>query len=132
MLASSSVQPDGDLARQRRERRQEPRRERVGVDRDAERRRAGVLAGELGGGVGLQQLDLAGEPQHGLAGGGRPRRLAADEQHAARSDLECAQPLADGRGRDVQRGRGGVERPVLDDRAQGPELREIELHRQQR
>ena len=91
-----------------------------------------LLAGELRGGVGREQLDLAREPQHRLAGGGRARRPAAHEQHAAGGGLERAQPLADGRGRDVQRGRRGVERPPLDDRLQRAELRQIELHQQTR
>jgi hypothetical protein len=115
---------DGDLAGQRRDRGQEPRRQRVGVDGDAEPRRRRV-AGQLRRRVRGEQLDLAGEPQHRLAGAGRPGRPAAHEQHLAGGGLERLEALADRRWRDVERARRRVERAVLDDGLQRAELLQV-------
>jgi hypothetical protein len=107
--------------------------ERVAADRDRQDRprrdRGGP--GQLLGGVGEQQVDLPGGPDQGRAGRRRAYRPAANQQNLPGGGLERAQPLAHRRRRHVQHPRGAVEAAVIDDRRQGAELVEIEIHMSQ-
>ena len=90
-----------------------------------------LLRAELtGGGLG-QRLDLAGQPQDGLARVRDPDRLRAHEQHAPGGDLERADALADRRRGDVQHARRRLEGALRHRRGQRPQLGEVEIHQQQ-
>jgi hypothetical protein len=113
--------------RDRRERREHPGRERVGVDRDRQHR-ASAVRGKLPARVREQQADLSRGPQEHLACGGRAHRPAPDEQDLPRRRLERPQPLAHGGRRHVQDAGGGVEAAAFHGGDEGTELIEVDLH----
>ncbi|GMA90280.1 hypothetical protein GCM10025869_08090 [Homoserinibacter gongjuensis] len=124
------VDDDAPLGAHGCDRRQEPARERVGVDRERHAREAlvGVVEPQCGGGIGLEQGDLARESQQHLARLGGAHRLGALDEHAPELLLERLDALAHRRRRHAQRCRGGVEGARVDDRAERGEVVSVEVH----
>ena len=106
-----------------------PGGERVGVDHqrdDGPHPR--TLGAERLEGLALEQRDLPGQPEQDASRLRRLDRLGAQHEHATRPLLEALDPLAHGRGGDVQGFGGALERAVVDDRGEGPELIGVHIH----
>jgi len=121
------VQVEQHLVAERRESRQEPGRERVGVDRHRQDDGAAGL-GELACGVGGEQLELSGQAQDGASRLGDPDWLGPHQQHPSGGVLERLEPLADRRRREVQGPGRSLECPGVDGRAQRTQLTEVQVH----
>ena len=109
------------------QRRQEPCREAVGVDREAQPRRgAGQL--EIAGQRRLEQPHLAGVTGQTRPGRGGDAGRGAHHKRAADPVLERLDALRDRRGRDVQLGSGGIEAAKPEHRVERGQLRRVERH----
>jgi hypothetical protein len=87
-----------------------------------------IVEAQRGGGIGLEQGDLAREPQQHLARLGGAHRLGALDEHAPELLLERLDALAHGGRRHAQRRRSGVEGARVDDRAERGEVVPVEVH----
>nr|BFF10541.1 hypothetical protein GCM10025699_18440 [Microbacterium flavescens] len=101
--------------RQARERFEEPRGQRVGIDRQRHgRASAGMRVGaELGERVVLEQRRLAGQPDDRGTRLGRTSRLGSHQDDAAELLLERLDALAHGRRRDVQAAGRRIQGPFV-------------------
>ena len=119
-----------------RERRQEPRRERIGVHRQGHRDRPAAdrrrtHRAEVRERIVLEQGQLAGETHDRRARLGRPRRLRSHDEHPTELLLERLHALRDRRRGDAQPPRGRVERALVDDGGERAGEVERNLHLKQ-
>ena len=94
----------------------EPRRHRIGIDRQRNSRSRTFASTHLSHGLGLQQRRLRGQPQQRSAGGSCRTRLFPHHQHLAHPLLECLDPLTHRRRGDMQHLRRRVKAAELDHR----------------
>jgi hypothetical protein len=105
----------------------EPRRHRIGVD--SQRNTGGRPAtAHLRKGLGLQQCGLRRQPQQRSARRGGDTRFLPHHHDLTDPLLQRLDALADRRRSDVEPGRGGIERPVLDHRRECRQLLSVDLH----
>ena len=121
LVVADQVDDDGLACGDPRQRRQDPRRERVRVDRDGDGCRpvVGALGAELAQGLPLQKRELLPEAKQRLACLGRPHRFRAHDEDAPHALLESLDALADRTRGHVQAARRRVEGAVCDDGGQG-------------
>ena len=97
------------------ERRQEPRRERIGVHRQREGCHGSAVRSDRRERVVLEERELSRQPDHRVAGLGRAHRLRSDQDHATQLVFERPQPLADGGRGDVETAGGGIQGSLVHD-----------------
>jgi hypothetical protein len=126
LVIAVQVEDDRMPLPQPRERREEPRGQRVGVDgqRHAGADRVGGVGAEFGQGVVFEQRRLTREADDRRARLGGAHRLRAHEHQPTELLLERLDPLAHGGGRDVQPPGSSIQRALVHDDGHG--LREFE------
>jgi hypothetical protein len=112
-----------------RERREEPSREGVRIDRESQPGRlAGLVDPESSQRLRLEQADVPSEADHRLTLRGGPDRGAPDQQAAAQSVLEDADPLTHGRRGEVEAPRRRLQGPLVDHGRERAGQVRIDLH----
>ena len=123
LVVDADIQQFIAFAREGRHRIHEPRAQRIGIDRELERRRhelafgheRGIAAAQLV----FQQRDLLHMQAQPAAGFGAGTGLTAQHQHLADALLQQFDALGHGRGRDVQLARRALEAAFAYHRGQG-------------
>jgi hypothetical protein len=111
------------------QRREGPGGERVGVDHERDDGpRPQTIGAERLEGLALEQGHLPGQPEQDASRLRRLDRLGAQHENTTRPLLEALDPLAHGRGGDVQPLGRALERAVVDDRGEGPKLIGVHIH----
>jgi len=119
-----AVHAQRETVRERCERGQDPRGQRVAVDRERDLRDRAV-ARQVAGGVGRERVELAGQPDERLTGRRGAHGAVAAQQDRAGGLLERLDALADGRRGHVQGARGGVERAEVGGGRERAQLAEV-------